>query len=565
MGDKLKSLVLGLDGATWDVLLPLIQLSVIPNVGRLVEEGTRSRLRSTLPPLTGPAWVTFATGKNPGQHGFFDWGILNENYRMKMWSGAETVDQPFWTRLSDAGRRVGVFNVPFSYPPGPINGFNMSGMGTPDPGAAWIYPPEIKDEITARLGEKYRFSLQLISYAPDEYDRLIEELVALERLRSEVLLYLLKKYLPDDLVVVYTGPDRVGHFLGRHTDFSGLSDLGSLSPQQEAVVRYYRALDEQVGRVLERVGPDTLVTVVSDHGFTTSGKVFHINDWFVSRGYLSVTPASRLKARVNYLSGMLANARDLAKHKQSLSTPDFQTGYAEIVRDFSFDTGVHLGQVINWRRTRAFSNCHNGVYINTVGRFAQGIVQPGAEYEALRRKIAEDLLSVKDPETGQPVVEEVVPREEVYVGEKLAYAPDLLLRYQGDRYVSNRYFFGADDYGLRIGRTVFRRPSPWGQGDHHRDGVVLFRGPGFRADDTFPMITIEDIAPTILYMLGLPIPTGMTGRVADVAFDDAYLKAHPAQTVDDPALKADVDGQSAMTAEEERLVYERLRELGYLE
>jgi predicted AlkP superfamily phosphohydrolase/phosphomutase len=559
---KLKSLVLGLDGGTWDVLLPLIDLGVIPNIGKLVGRGARGVLKSTFPPTTGPAWTTFATGKNPGHHGFVDWGLLDEEYYLRMWSAAQVPDQTLWTRLSDAGRRVGVFNVPFSYPPDSINGFVVCGMGTPGHSYAWTHPPELKDQIAAELGERYILSLELIPYAADEYDRLVDDLIALEEQRTAILLRRLEEYQLDDLIVVYTGTDRVGHFLGHCADFGDRSGLDSLTPEQAAVIRYYRALDQHVGRVLEWVGPDTAVAVVSDHGFAAKDKVFYINEWLRRRGYLATTPLSRLKSRLAYLSGALQRE----KPSSAASGPsEDDEGIAGIVYENRFNTGLHLGQRIDWSRTRAFSNSHNGLYINTVGRFAHGIVQPGAECEALRERLTTDLLAIRDPQSGRPVVEAVYTREQVYVGPKLEQTPDLLLRFRDDRYMSNRYFFAPQDFGLIIGTSAFGRPIHWGRGDHHHDGILLLAGPSFRGGAALEPTSIENVTPTMLHVLGMPIPTGMTGQVIAPALTEEHRRAHTVETVDDPALKPEADLQGGMSAEEEKLVYERLRDLGYLE
>ncbi len=554
----LKSLILGLDGGTWDVLLPLIDLGVMPNLGRLVERGARGILTSCFPPITGPAWTTFATGKNPGHHGFFDWGVLDRQYNLRMWSNAEVPDQTLWSRLSDAGRRVGVFDVPFSYPPDPVNGFVVCSVGTPSPASPWCYPPELKPEIEARLGEYNKLNIQLTEYGPDEYRQLIDEQIGMEARRTDVLLWLLDRYTLDDLIVVFTGPDRISHFLGHGIHTASDAQLPSLTPEQAEVIRYFRALDEQIGRVLAWVGPDTQLAVVSDHGFCAKDKVFYVNEWLHWHGYLAVTPSSWLKSRLVYLSGAISQPRKVVLRDEDASV-------AEIVRENRFNTGLHLGQQIVWSRTRAFSNAHNAIYINTSGRFAHGTVQPGAEYERLVERLIAELLAVKDPETGQPVFEGVYRREQVYSGPWLEEAPDLLLRFRDDRYTSNRYFFGPEEWRLRIGRSAFVRPPHWSRGDHHFNGIVLFAGPAFRSGAMIASTSIENVAPTMLHALGLPVPTGMTGQVVQEVLVDAHRAANSVRKVDDPALKQSAAAHSGLSAHEEQLIIEQLRDLGYLE
>ncbi len=567
MSRMLQSLILGLDGATWDVLLPLMDLGVIPNLKRLVSESTRAPLKSTVPPLTGPAWTTFATGKNPGEHGFFDWGTLDENYVLHMWNAEQVADQPFWQRMSDAGRRVGVFNMPFSYPAEPINGFIMCGLGTPSFHSSWLYPTELRAEVEPMLGPKYSFSFPLLSYAVEEFDRVADDLIELERTRTDILFHLLDRVPVDDLVVVFVGTDQLGHFLGHHMmDFASVTNLETIGPEEAALVRYYRALDVQIGRLLELVGPDTFVAGVSDHGFTASEKIFHVNDWLMRQGYLAATPVGWLKYQLAFYSGAFTQKRNQRLQKQSNSEDtDPMTVTASIVQENRFNAGNNLGLIIDWARTQAFSCSHQGIYINAAGRFAGGIVKQGSEYEKLRLRLRDDLLKVQDPETGERIIEEVFMREEVYTGDKLETMPDLLLRFREERYDSNRYFFGAIDFGLRIGQTVFRQPSPWGRGDHYRNGISFFRGEGFARSAVAPALSIEDMAPIILYKLGLPVPSGMATTVVDIPFQPGYLKAHPAHIIEDPAVKAESLPIGSLSAEEEKLIYDRLRDLGYLE
>ncbi len=561
MTHPLHSLVLGLDGATWDLLLPLAERGVMPHLAARIASGARSVLHSTIPPLTGPAWTTLATGKNPGHHGFFDWGILSEDYRLHMWSARQVRDQPFWARLSDAGRCVGVFDFPFTYPPEPLNGFMVCGMGTPGRRFQWAYPPDWQPEIEQTLPPDYSFNFQLVAYAADEYDRLVDDLIAGEQVRTRVLLAALDRFNPDDLVVVFTGVDRVGHFLGHRADFSS-ADFDRLPPDQAAIVRYYRALDGHIGALLDRLAPGGLLAVVSDHGFTRLRSILHLNEWLLRRGYLATFPLSRLKASLAYVSGAFSRRRN---QQIAGSVDDAETGISDELAAGLFDAGRHLGQRIDWSRTRAFSNSYNGIYLNTVGRFRQGTVRPGPDADRLSRQIAGDLLRLVDPQTGEPVVERVYRREEVYEGPRLEHTPDLIIDFRSDAWAADRFFFVPHDFGLRHGLSPFRRPSPWGRGNHHRSGILLLEGAPFRAGAALPGAHLQDVAPTLLYALGLPVPSGMTGRVIEEAFDPAFRDRQPIRIAPDLALKPEPDSGSGLSAREEELVYERLRDLGYME
>lgn len=542
----MQSLVLGLDGATWSVLDPLIRLGAVPNLARLANTGVRGPLRSTLPPITGPAWTTFMTGKDPGQHGFIDWGLVDTDYILRLNTFADIRDHPFWHYLEGAGRRVGLFNIPFTYPPRPIDGFWVTGMSTPDLASAWAYPPELKEPLMAVLGPSYTFEFHVIHHSEADHADMVEALIELEGKRTQALESLIDEYTPDDVVVVYTGTDRVGHILGHRADFSGMKALEEASPLQRSILSYYRFLDEQVGRLLSHLDADGHVVVLSDHGFTTQEKVFLTNEWLRHEGYLVLDSLGHMAEMVRRRAARWLSGPQEARPERKV-----------------LDTRTVLGKTINLGRTRAFSNALNGIYLNVQGRFSKGCVRPGADYDDLRRELRDRLLELADPETGERIVEAVIFKEDVYSGPNVHLFPDLLLRFVGDRYAGDRYFFGPPGSCRRVGRSPFRYPSVWGHGDHYRDGILILSGPAFRASEALTSPAgLADVAPTLLHLMGLPVPSGMTGRVLVEAFTIEHCRANPVKQIDDPAVRQESD---SLSREEEHMVYERLRDLGYLE
>jgi len=540
----MRLLIVGWDGATWHTLDPLIRLGAMPNLAALVRQGVRGPLKSTLPPLTGPAWTTFMTGKNPGQHGFFDWGALDSNYILRFCNLGELPDYPFWHYLDQAGWRVGVFNVPFTYPPQPLSGFWVSGLSTPGLDSSWVYPATFKERLMGILGGDYTFDLPITHYGERDHARLVDDLIDLEGRRSRALEALTEEFNPDAVALVYTGTDRIGHLISHYADLGTLTSPASADAYQASFLRYYRWLDEELGRTIEQLSPGGHIIMVSDHGFTAQKKVFVVNEWLHQKGYLALDWFGHIQGVVTRWLSRLGSS---AQRSPAQGT---------------FDTRFFLGRTIDWRRTRAFCNALNGIYLNAKGRFSQGIVEPGADYQALRARLRDELLALRDPETGELILEEVVVREDAFSGANAHLAPDLMLRFVGDCYIGDRYFFAPQSNRDRVGRSPFRWPAPWGGGSHHRDGIVLFNGPAFRADTEVSDATIEDVAPTILHLAGLPVPSGMSGHVLEEAFTADYRKAHPVAQSDDPAVRPD---RQDLSPDEEQLVYERLRDLGYLD
>lgn len=127
---KGRVLVIGIDGATFDLIGPWAAGGQLPYLAQLMVEGVHGPLESTLPPVTSPAWPSFATGKNPGKHSVFDF-IRPLGGQFDLVNATSIKARTLWQILSDAGRRVGVVNVPVTYPPAPLNGFIVSGLPSP--------------------------------------------------------------------------------------------------------------------------------------------------------------------------------------------------------------------------------------------------------------------------------------------------------------------------------------------------------------------------------------------------------------------------------------------------
>ncbi|MGC9332561.1 MAG: alkaline phosphatase family protein, partial [Anaerolineae bacterium] len=361
----------------------------------------------------------------PGKHGLVDFVYPSaDSYKVSMINATSRRTRAVWNWLNDAGLKVGLLGIPTTYPPEPVDGFMVSGFLAPGPDSEWAYPPELKAELRAELGEfllspdeRYRSSRWL--------DRFLDDLTASVENRTQAALYLMRNKPWDLFTVVYWDTDMVQHETWRLMDPTHpRHDPAEAAAHRQRVLDFHRKVDADVGRLLAEIDPETLVVVMSDHGFGPVHSFFLTNNWLASLGLLQFkrNPGTRIKQalfRLGYTPlrmFRIASALGLGKLRKKVR---FQQKAGLLNRLFlSFDD-------VDWSRTKAFSIGSFGqVYLNVAGARPEGIVQPGQEYEALKEWIATQALELRDPRTGEPLVDRVYRREEIYTGRYIDRAPD---------------------------------------------------------------------------------------------------------------------------------------------
>lgn len=557
-----RILILGLDGATFDLLQPWIDAGHLPTLARLQREGASGPLESTFPPISAAAWSSFSTGVNPGKHGVVDFYYPRPGeYAINTMSGAARTALPFWILLGEAGFRSGTVGVPGTYPAEPVNGFTVTGFLTPGPDSRYTWPPELKEELEAALGgysiwpdERYRSSPHL--------DRFVADMKAHIDQQTEAALYLMRTRPWDLFGLVYLHTDMFQHEVWALVDPAHPSHVPELADRwRDTVLDFYTHLDASLARVLgaaseapeisEGVALHTLV--LSDHGFGPAVRFLLVNNWLVRQGYLKLkrTPASLLK-RLAFKLGFtpltafrMANALGLGHLRRKVR---WQRSGGWMKKLF-----LSLADV-DWKRTRAWSVGSFGqIYINVAGERPHGLVQPGDEYEQLCAEIEVRALEMRDPSSGEAIVEQVYRRDALYSGRHLDRTPDLILRTTGMRYLA----FGHADFGSN--RLV--EPVQGMSGHHRPNGVCLIHGPGVIPGSQLEGASILDLSPTILWLMGQPVPSAFDGEVLTRAFADEWRSAHGLATV-----KRDIQRDAndrAYSVEDEEAIRERLKGFGY--
>lgn len=484
-----KIFILGLDGVDPSLIERYAGEGKIPNLKRFMDGGVYARLKSVLPTITTVTWTSFLTGKNPGKHGIYGFvNFKNNSHELKILNSFDRKCDAVWSFLNYYGKTVGIFNMPSLYPPEKINGFMVCGMLTPNKKCNFMYPAELQAELFKEIKD-YEIDLGVLKVAEDNKKGLLNSIYFLTDKRFETARYLYKKYPCDVFISIVTETDRIQHHF--INDEKALSD-------------YFGYLDKRIGEFVNSVGKGATIFVLSDHGIGPIKKFISVNKWLYDEGLLkfksySVDNMKRFFSRkfiqwvVTLLSRFKFNVEMI-----KLVIPARLLG--RIVTLYCYPQGM------DWQNTKAYFCLGGGesIFINSKRRFADGIVSD-EEYEKLRDGIIAGISGIKDPATGKPVVEKAHKREELFTGSALHDAPDIVL-HLGDGYANND---SADSANIL---TDVKKDEMF-VGEHRLKGIFIAYGDSIKPNRAPQSFSILDIAPTLLYRLGAPVPPDFDGRI----------------------------------------------------
>jgi len=538
---KKQTVLIGIDGATFAILDPLIVHGVMPFLKEFIASGVRAELRSVIPPLTPPAWTSLVTGRSPGQHGVFDFFRKEaaDSQHICFMTARDVGCETIWEVVDRHGLRATVLNFPLTFPPPRINGHVVPGGWMP-----WrqlrlgCHPAGLYDRLKALPGFNPRELAMDMAHEEkvlegcqrDEYEGWIALHIRRERQWFNVLRYLMQEDPTELTAILFDGVDKLQHLCWRFLDpvYAGELRLPWEQRVRAQCLEYFRQLDELLAEIVELAGPEATVVTVSDHGFGAQARTFFVNAWLQQRGYLAWADGKGPRASDTAVLGV----GQLARH-------------------------VYL---LDWERTRAYAAMpsSNGIHIvRPLPPWEGGAGGVDGEYEPFRNQLIEELCALKDPLSGEPVVSQVWKREDAFAGPYLELAPDLTLELQDGGLVSI----------LASETVVSPRPEP--SGTHRPEGVFVARGPGIRQGARLSALSILDVAPLVLYSLNLPVPEDMEGRLPTEALEPGALRARPAETVARPE-SATVELSHTLVGpvldeEAEAEILRRLRALGYVE
>jgi len=562
-----KVIVIGLDGATFELIMPWIKRGKLINIQELMAQGSWGELESTIHPLSPQAWSSFLTGKNPGKHGIFDFTWRKpHSYEVQLTNASHRKGKSLGKILSDYGKKVGIVNVPMTYPPEKVNGFMISGMDAPGENSNFTYPKELYQEILARFG-KYIIGQRLWEYSRRGQERkLLEALKEMVRLRTDVSLYLFEKEKPDFFMIVYRATDVVQHIFWKYYDANHPLHPPQTKGLENAIYEIYREVDTAIGRFRKLMDDDCSIILVSDHGAGgNSNKSIYLNSWLKSEGFLEYLKKPIGKGTVfndrleQYLLSMKGR---LARYIPSRLKIDLQRTFPQI---FDKVASISYFSHIDWSKTKAYSEeIRTNIWINLKGREPNGIVNL-EEYEDLRNELIKKIYSFIDPETNKQIFVKVYKKEELYKGDFLDNAPDLILVQDQREYelVPRSSLHVKRRKPIKVPSKVESQKDTKPSGGHRLQGILIASGKYFGRKQEQIRVNIMDVAPTILYLMGCPVDINMDGKVISEIISHEFVKSHKVLYSSSVTQKEEKTKREYDSVEQEEMK-KRLKSLGYL-
>jgi predicted AlkP superfamily phosphohydrolase/phosphomutase len=442
----------------------------LPNFRRLIEQGAYGQLSSTIPCITVPAWSSMTSSQDPGRLGFY--GFRNRadySYdNMTIATGASVKEPRVWDLLGEAGKQVVVVGVPQTYPVKPVNGYLISSFLTPSTQRQYTYPHEFRNEVDQLLGGR-PYEVDVPQFRTDNKEFLLKQIYEMTEKRFIVLKDLLKNKPWDFFMFVEMGVDRIQHGLWKYAD-SAHPKYEPGSPYENAIKDYYRYIDQELGEMLSALDDNAVILVVSDHGAKRMDGGICINEWLRREGFLVLK----------------------------------EDPIREGTRPIPFEKVE-----VDWEKTTAWGagGYYARIFLNVQGREPDGLIRK-ADYEKVRDEVAGAIEAIPD-ERGNPIATTCYRPEDIY--QQVRNIPPDLIVYLGDLHWRSVGSFGFDSI------YTFENDTGPDDANHAQDGMIIYYDPRqpLRAQQ-LSGLQLMDFAPTVLKLMGQPIPETMQGQVIEL-------------------------------------------------
>jgi predicted AlkP superfamily phosphohydrolase/phosphomutase len=539
-----KVLIIGLDSGTWDILTPAMDQGFMPNLKNLVDTGASGILKSTMPAITPAAWSCFQTGVNPGQNGVFNFSYWDKHLKTQKFVNSNSLATTIWDTASNIGKRVGLVNVPMTYPPYKINGCMVTGILTPSIKSDFTYPTILKKQLLNAVSGYHIFNLGNASAGQPHknFEGFVQQMADIVECRFQAAEFILNKEDPFDIFMVhFQASDIIQHAMWGYMDKNHA--MYDSCKHEYILENFYRRVDEKIGSIRhifeKKTGSDFLTLVVSDHGSEAHNKRFNLGNWLLQEGLLKLNPLP---------------------HKPSLLkkiTRKFGVG-AFLKRFIASGTVAKMEKIAKrpyqrfvWNQSKAFS----------FGRSGEGYIYLLEENQAQREKTAstliEKLKNICDPETDTAIAKNVFRREQIYHGKALGNIPDIIIE------PAPGYSFTGF---CKPDQPLFQKVCPGSDfhiAKHHMDGIIVAAGPGIQHDNSISA-GLVDIVPTLSYYMDLPIDQNTDGKIVQQLFTEEFLSKNPLPKKTNIDQMAKTGREKIYSQEDQDQIRRRLEELGYM-
>lgn len=497
--DDQRVILVGIDGATWNLLGPWVKQKKLPAFAKLMNNGVHGKLESNIPPLSPPAWTSIFTGVNPGKHNIFGFVKRKENsYFVTPIISSDRKAVPIWNTFTDHGKRCILLNIPFSYPPDKVNGIMTTGLGTPSKNSEFVHPKDFKNTILKKFPSydvDFNEDLILLRSNIDP----VKQIEKITDAQIELTKYLFKKEKWDFLSVVFRSLDVVQHYYWK---------------DKKVLLDCYLQMDRFLGWLTSKIDEKTFLLICSDHGFSGIHTSVNMNNWLQKNNFLKMKERKKGKIKKVLPSAEKIQVLLLKLGLRKLVNRVKKSKIVEpIIKHLLSSDRVQYIFDVEWAKVKVYflDGSFGMMNVNLKGREPEGLIGKN-EYEKVRTECTSAILKLRDPVNGARIIKKVYRGEELYNG-RSKNIPDIVLEVNEGYNLVSSY-----DYGGKIFTKEKIR-----FGEHARFGIFMAYGPGIKKGTIIDNARIYDMVPTVLQVFDIPISSDIDGKILKGIYDEKTL------------------------------------------
>ncbi len=498
-----KVAVIGFDGASFDIIESLVLQGKLENFQKIMKAGAYGKLKSTIPPISPPAWASIATGVNPGKHGVFDFfevgfenGERRKEKREHPICSNSIKAKKLWEYIDEYGLKSIIVNFPIMYPPEKLNhGMTVSGFITPSGTKVFTHPEKLAEELLTKGYEIEVPEEELYKLLHSDKQKLFERFIETMEKRAEVAADLMQKYDWNFFMVVFGESDRIQHYF---------------FDNKELLFQCYKKLDDVLGKLIKQLDKDVLIFIISDHGFSQISKYFYINQLLKNNGLLFL---EKIKFKKQLFANLGLSRNNILSFMEKTRTKKLVNFIPNRIGRLIPDSVLRVSE-IDVNKSKAYcASAYGYVYLNSENTAAKNKTQ--CDF------VIKQIQEINDTAEGE-IIEKIFTKEELYSGSYLEAAPDIIV-------IAKKPY--ALHYKLNDGKIFESIKNATGltkrSGEHDEGGIFFAYGSDIKKCEKIENATVYDFTPTILYSLGIPVERNIDGRIIDEIFNSRPTKTQP--------------------------------------